>query len=313
MIKSSKEIIEAARTLSQGGKRRRVAVAAAEDADVLGAVRSAYDDGICCASLFGDEKKIRELAGIHNLSLDHLDIVHQPDPHQAVLQAVELAAEGQADVIMKGFVSTSDLLKGVLDKRFNLRASPALSHVAVLDVPGHDRLLMITDGGMVVKPTVEQKYDMLKNAVMVGRALGISPVKVALSSAGDQVSSAMPQSVECVQVVKRVTEDRLEDCEVAGPMGFDVAFSPDVAARVGIQNSVAGQADVYLTGSIEEGNITAKSMIIFAGAVFAGVIVGAKVPVSLVSRTDPVMGKKTSIALACLIADFYRREGKERR
>jgi len=304
MIKSSAEIIEAARKLSQGGKRRRIAVAAAEDADVLGAVRSAYDDGICSASLFGDEKKIRDLAAKQNLSLDHLDIIHQPDPHQAVLRAVAFAAEGQADVIMKGFVSTSDLLKGVLDKRFNLRASPTLSHVAVLDVPGHDRLLMITDGGMVVKPTVDQKYDMLKNAVMVGRALGISPVKVALSSAGDHVSNAMPQSVECAQVVKRATEDRLEDCEVAGPIGFDVAFSPDIAAQVGIQNSVAGQADVYLTGSIEEGNITAKSMIIFANAIFAGVIVGARVPVSLVSRTDPVIGKKTSIALACLIADF---------
>jgi phosphate butyryltransferase len=313
MIKSSADIIEAARKLSQDGKRRRVAVAAAEDADVLGAVRSAYDDGICAASLYGDEKKIRDLAAKQNLSLDHLDIINQPDPHQSVMQAVELAANGQADVIMKGFVSTSDLLKGVLDKRFNLRASPTMSHVAVLDVPSHDRLLMITDGGMVVKPTVDQKYDMLKNAVMVGRALGISPVKVALSSAADHVSSAMPQSLDCAQVMKRAAEDRLENCEVAGPMGFDVAFSPDVAAHVGIQNSVAGQADVYLTGSIEEGNITAKSMIIFANAVFAGVIVGAKVPVSLVSRTDPVLGKKTSIALACLIADLYRREGKEQR
>jgi phosphotransacetylase len=166
---------------------------------------------------------------------------------------------------------------------------------------------MITDGGMVVKPTLEQRFDILKNSVLVGKALGINPVKVALSAAADTVVAKMPQTEEDAQLVEMVKAEKIDGCEAAGPMSFDIATSADVAAMEGIKNSVAGDADVYLVGSIEECNITTKSMIIFSGAIFAGVIIGAKVPVSLVSRTDPVIGKKTSIALACLVADYYRR------
>jgi len=122
----------------------------------------------------------------------------------------------------------------------------------------------------------------------------------------------MPQTEDCARIVEMVHDRNIEGCEVAGPMSFDIAMSADVAAMEGIKNPVAGNADVYLVGSIEECNITTKSMIIFAKAIFAGVIVGAKVPVSLVSRTDPVIGKKTSLALACLISDYYRRmEGEK--
>jgi len=310
MLKSSDEIIAEAQKLSRNGGPFRVAVAVAQDADVLGAVRSAYDDGICRAALFGDEKRIRKLADEHGIELDGLDIADQPDPAGAVLEAVESAASGKADVIMKGFVSTSALLKGVLNKRFDLRAAPTLSHVAALTLPGYHKLLMITDGGMVVKPGLAQKLDILKNAVLVGKALGIDPVKVALSAAADEVTSRMPQTEEDAELVELVRKEKIDGCEVAGPMSFDAATSKAIADRAGIAGSVAGDADVYLVGSIEECNITTKSMIIFAKAIFAGVILGAKVPVSLVSRTDPVIGKKTSIALACLVADYYQRTGE---
>ncbi len=309
MLKSSDEIIAAAQKLSRRGKPFRVAVAAAQDADVLGAVQSAHDDGICVGSLFGDEEKIRQLAAEHNLSLDGMDVVNRTDAGEAVLSAVEMASTGEADVIMKGFVSTSTLLKGVLDRRFNLRAGPTLSHVAVLTLPGYHKLLMITDGGMIVKPTLEQRLDILKNSVVVGRALGIDTVRVALSAADEEITSRMPQTEEDAKIVEIVDREKIEGCLVAGPMSFDVAVSSEIAAREKIDNPVAGDADVYLVGSIEECNITTKSMIIFAGAIFAGVIIGAKVPVSLVSRTDPVVGKKTSIALACLVADYYQRTG----
>lgn len=311
MLKSSQEIIEAARLLSQDGKRPRVSVAVAQDADVLGALRSAYDDGICDASLFGDEARIRELAEENNISLKGLEIFDRVDVGEAVLGAVELAATGEADVVMKGFVSTATLLKGVLDKRFNLKAGPTLSHVAVLTLPGYHKLLMVTDGGMVVKPTIEQKLDILKNAVLVGKSLGIEPVRVALSAAADTVVGRMPQTEENAQLVELVREENISGCEVAGPMSFDIATSANIAAMEGIKNPVAGDADVYLVGSIEECNITVKSLIIFAKAIFAGVIVGARVPVSVVSRTDPIDGKKTSIALACLVSDYYRRTAGE--
>ena len=313
MIKSSTEIIEAARALSKGGGRRRVAVAVAQDADVIGAVQSAQADGICEGSLFGDEKKIRELAAQNEVPLEALEIINQTDAQKAVLDAVECAASGKADVVMKGFISTSALLKGVLDKRFNLRTSPTLSHVAVLTITGYHKLLLMSDGGMVVKPTIGQRLDILQNAVLVGKALGIDPVKVALSAAADKVTGGMPQTKEDAELVRMIEAQKIGGCIAAGPMSFDVATSKVIAGRAGIDNPVAGDADVYLVGSIEECNITSKTMIVFAGAIFAGVIVGARVPVSLVSRTDPVIGKKTSIALACLVSDYYRRmEGEGR-
>ena len=309
MLRSSQEIIDAAKAFSHAGTRPRISVAAAQDADVLGAVRSCYDDGICDATLFGDKGKINELADGNAVNLDGLDVIHEPDDGHAIHRAVALAASGEADVIMKGFVSTSTLLKGVLDKQFNLRAAPTLSHVAVLTLPGYPKLLMVTDGGMVVKPTLRQRLDILKNAVLVGKALGIKPVRIALSAAADSVFASMPQTGEDASLVKSARDEKIEECEVAGPMSFDIATSAEIAAREGLQNPVAGNADVYLVGSIEECNITTKSLIIFAGAIFAGVIIGARVPISVVSRTDPVIGKKTSIALACLVADYYRRVG----
>ena len=311
MITSAQGIIDAARKLSAGGRRRRVAVAAAQDAAVLEAVMSARDDGICDASLFGDKSAITKLADENGLDLGGMDVVDRPDAKDAVAEAVGLASSGEADVIMKGFVSTSGLLKGVLDRRFNLRKSPTLSHVAVLDIPGYHKLLMTTDGGMIVKPSKEQRLDILKNAVLVGKALGIDPVKVAVSAATDSPTPSMPQSRESAEIAEMVKKQNIAGCLAAGPMSFDTAVSAEIAGREGITTPVAGDADVYLVGSIEECNITTKSMIIFAEAVFAGVIVGAKVPVSLVSRTDPVYGKKTSIALACLVSDYYRRTDKE--
>jgi len=310
MLRSSHDIIEAARRLSKGG-RRRLAVAGAEDADVLGAVRSACDDGICNASLFGDESKIADAAEKNKISLEGLEIIHKSDSTAAIYGAVELAASGGADVIMKGFVSTSALLKGVLDKRFDLRSSPTLSHIAVLSVPGREKLMLLTDGGMVVSPTPEQRFDIVKNALVVARSLGIDPVRVALSAAANDVRQTLPRTGESARLAEMVNKAGWDGCLATGPISFDAAFSPEIARKAGRSDEIAGQADVYVVGSIEECNITAKSMIIFAEAIFAGIIIGSKLPVSLVSRTDPVIGKKTSIALACLVSEYYRRTGGE--
>ncbi len=309
MIRSSDEIIRAAQRLSTR-VRRRVAVAVAQDIDVIAAVRSAYDDGICDALLVGDEAAIRVLADKNNIPLEGLQIINRTDPRLAVWEAVRAAAEGDADVVMKGFISTSEILKEVLDKKFNLRTSPTLSHVAVLDIPGYHKLMMLTDGGMVIKPDIRKRLEIVKNAVQVGRALGMKDVKVALSAASERVDENMPQTIEAEKLLELIRNDKVANCTVAGPMTFDIATSKSVASKAGIDNPVAGDADAYVVGSIEECNITAKTLIVFARAVFAGVIVGARIPVSVVSRTDPMYGKKTSVALACLIADYYRRSKK---
>jgi len=304
-IYSSDQLIERAVAVAEAGRKKTVAVAAAQDADVIGAVAEAQADGFLDGILFGDEEKIRAMAGDLKISIDNLTVKDEPDPLAAAHAAARLASEKKADAIMKGFLPTSALLKVVLDKQYGLRGPNTLSHCAVLDIPGYHKLLNFTDGGMVVRPNSEQKYQILENAVMVGRALGLSPVKVALSAATDKYTERMPHTLSDVDTVIPMVLKRLEDVVIQGPLSLDLASSRSVAERHTNTGEVLGDADIYVVDSIEEGNIIAKSLIQFAEAVFAGVIVGARVPVSLVSRTDTVKNKKASLALACVIADYY--------
>jgi phosphate butyryltransferase len=305
-INSSDEIIAAAAKLSNKGKKKMVAVAAAQDADVIEAISSAHAEGVLDATLFGDADLIGKMAAESKIDIAPFKIVDEKDAKKATTQAVKMAAEGKADVIMKGFVSTSALLKTVLAKEFGLRTKNTLSHIAVLDIPGYHKLIGMTDGGMVVKPDRKQKLQLLENAVHVARALGIKPIKVALSGAVDEISDDLPQTGECREFIEKAEQLKLDDVIIEGPLTFDAATSRDIALIKGLKGRVAGDADIYLMNTIEECNVVAKVLINFADAVFAGVIVGAKVPVSLVSRTDTAKNKKASVSLACLIAEHYR-------
>jgi phosphate butyryltransferase len=309
-IHSSDEIIAAAGMLSAAGKKKMAAVAAAQDVDVIGALASAYADNILDATLFGDKPLIEKMAQEAQIDISGLDVIHEGDVKKATIGAVKMASDGKADVIMKGFVSTSALLKTVLSKEFDLRAKNTLSHVAVLDIPGYHKLISMTDGGMVVKPDIDQKLQILENAVLVCRALGLSPVKAAISGTVDDDFDWDATAVECRELKRRIADMKIADLKVKGPLTFDAATSPRIAQLKGVSGPVAGDADIYLMHTIEECNIVAKALINFADAVFAGVIVGARVPVSLVSRTDTAKNKKASVSLACLIADYYDRIGK---
>lgn len=306
-IHSAQQLIERAIQIAESDRRKRVAVAAAQDADAIAAVAQAHRDGFLDAVLVGDKDKIQQLADLESVDISKLELVNCIDVSDAAHEAVRLAANGDADLIMKGFLPTSALLKTVLDKDYHLRATNTLSHCAVLEIPGYHKLLNFTDGGMVVKPDVEQKVQILENAVLVARALGLSPVKVAISGASERISDAFPHTFSDAESVKPEAGRRLSDVVIQGPLPFDLATSKVAAEYRSYEGPVLGDADIYLVDSIEEGNIVAKSLIQFAGAIFAGVIVGAKVPVSLVSRTDTVMNKKSSLALACVIADYYKR------
>lgn len=291
-ISSFGQLIAQAVAIAQEGRRKTVAVAAAQDADVIDAVSQAQADGFIDGILVGDAREIRALAEQNGANLAHLKIVDEPDVDRAAHAAVRLAADKKADVIMKGFLPTSAILKVVLDKQYGLRGPNTLSHCAVLDIPGYHKLLNFTDGGMVVKPTPAQKLEIIDNAVLVAQALGISPVKVALS---------VVNTPELMVDALHKTGGML----IEGPLSFELATSRLAAERYGLRSDTVGDTDVYVVDSIEECNVVAKSLINFADAVFAGVIVGARVPVSLVSRTDTVRNKKASLAIACLIADYY--------
>jgi phosphate butyryltransferase len=308
-ITSSDEIIQAAVELARQGEKKMVAVAGASDTDVLDALSSAHSDGILTATLFGDREKIQTAADESNVDITPFEIVHCRDAEESARGAAKMADDGRADVIMKGFVSTSALLKMILSKDFRLRTKNTISHSAVLDIPGYHKLLQMTDGGMIVRPDVEQKIQIMENAVLVGRALGISPVKVALSGAVDRFYGDFDQDGDTKAVLDRIISLKLRDVLVQGPLTFDAATSKEIAGIKGVEGPVVGDADIYLVSSIEECNIIAKSLINFADTVFAGVIVGAAVPVSLVSRTDTAQNKKASVSIACLVAEYYKSTG----
>jgi len=306
-IHSSDQLIARAVDIAKEGRRKTVAVAAAQDVDVIGAVAQAQADGFLDGVLIGDETKIRALANEGNIDIAALEVVDMKDVSQAAHYAARLASQKKADAIMKGFLPTSALLKTVLDKAYGLRGKNTLSHCAVLDIPGYHKLLNFTDGGMVVKPDSDQKLQILENAVLIGRALGLSPVKVAVSAASDKVSEKMPHTLTDMEFVIPKALELLDDIVIQGPLTLDQATSKEAAAHYNVGGSVIGDADIFLVDSIEECNIIAKSLIQFAEAVFAGVIVGARVPVSLVSRTDTIKNKKASLAIACVLADYYDR------
>jgi phosphate butyryltransferase len=258
--------------------------------------------------LVGDERKIRMLADELNLDISAFEIVNASEIEDAAGHAADLAASGDADIVMKGFLPTSTLLKAVLSKERGLRRSDVLSHCAVLSHPDYPRLLNITDGGMVVNPDFNQKVRIIENAVTVMRSLGIDKPRIALLAATDIVNPEMPRAVEDAIIAKMADRGQIKNAVVDGPLTLDAATMPNVAEYYGINSPVAGQADVLVANSIEEGNIISKSLILFGNAVFCGVIVGAAVPVSLVSRSDPPRNKLASVAVAVVLSDYLQRE-----
>ncbi len=287
---------------------RRVAVAAAEDSAVLQAVVEAKAQGIADAILVGNRDKICRLADQLHLDISGFSHKAADEVEAAASRAAKLAASGEADIVMKGFLPTSKLLKAVLAKEHGLKRSEVISHCAVLSIETYPRLLNITDGGMVVNPDFNQKIKIIENAVIVSKALGISRPKVALLAATDVVNPNMPRAMEDAVIAKMADRGQIRDAIVDGPLSLDAATLPKVAELFGIESPVAGQADVLVTNSIEEGNIISKSLILFGGAVFCGVIVGAAVPVSLVSRSDPPRNKLASVAIAVVLSDYLQRE-----
>lgn len=309
-ITSSDQIIATAQRLGQENGPFRVAVAAAEDAAVLAAAAEATKAGIAKFNLCGSTAKLKELTEANGIDFSLFTVSDSDNPTKSAQLAAAAADSGEADVIMKGFLSTSALLRTVLSHEFSLRGKNTLSHVAVLDIPGYHKLFGITDGGMVVKPNFDQKVQLVENAVELFHALGYEKPKVAVSAPIDYINPKIPATMEATQLTAMAKDGLITDCEIFGPVTFDAATNRDIATGRGIKNYVAGDADIFLVDSIEECNVVSKVMILFSPATFAGVIVGAGVPVSLVSRTDTARNKLASISIACLLAHHYKVRAK---
>jgi len=302
MIKNFDQVIEIAK--KRGPKK--VALACAEDIDALKAINEAKKVGIVEAILVGDEEKIKVNAKNENIDLSQYEIVHEADMVEASRKAVELVSTGKAHMVMKGLVDTSIILKAVLDKEIGLRTGNPLSHVALFQVPGFDKMHLVTDAAMTIAPDLERKKALINNVVPVARALDIQMPKVAVICAKEKPNPKMPDTMDARALQEMNERGEIKDCIVGGPLALDNAVSKKAAEIKGIDHPVAGDADILLTGDIEAGNVLYKSMIYFGKAKNAGVIVGAKAPIVLTSRADSDEAKLYSIALGVLCAaEFF--------
>lgn len=288
---------------------KKIAVAAAQDSAVLEAVREAKAQGIADAVLVGDEAKIREIAAEIDMDLTGYRIIDEPDMAQAALKAVKLAHDGEVDMYMKGLVDTKNFLKSVLDKEVGLRTGGPLSHVAVFEVPGIDRLLFLTDVAFMTYPTLEDKVNIIKNTIPVCNACGISDPKVAPLAAVEVVNPKMEVTVEAAELTKMCEEGQLTGCIVDGPLSLDLAIDPEAAKHKGATGrKIQGDADILLFPDIHAGNLVYKCLVHTVPGIQNGcILTGTKVPVILTSRSDTFETKVNSIALAAVVAEELKK------
>jgi len=286
---------------------KHVAVACADEVSVLQSVVEARRQAIATYTLVGDKARILEIAEAEGLEVDGDNIIDEPDDVTAARKAVELVSSGQAEILMKGLIHTDDFLRAVLDKEVGLRAGTVMSHVFVLQVEELDRFLLVTDGAMNISPDLEQKAEIIMNAIHLADILGIEQPRVACLAAVEVVNPAMPATVEAASLAKMSERRQYSPSAIVdGPLALDNAISALAAKTKRISGPVAGKADILLVPDIESGNMLAKAFVFMQNGVAAGVLLGASAPVVLTSRADPTQNKLMSIALAVLISDIER-------
>ena len=287
----------------KGDKRVNLSVAAAHDEEVLLAIKSAVEMEIITPILIGQEHKIRKISKEINFDLDNVKIINKETIEECAETAVKLVSSGEADFVMKGLLDTSVILKAVLNKEWGLRTDSLLSHVMVYEVPSYDKLLVTTDGGMNIEPDYDQKVKILKNAIEATKPLGLKHIKVACLAAKEKVNSKMQATVDARALQEAGERGEFgNDVTVEGPLAFDLAVSKEAAKVKGFKSKVSGETDIMLMPTIEVGNGIGKALTYFAGAKSAGIIMGAKAPIVLVSRADSHESKLYSIAYGALIA-----------
>jgi len=276
-----------------------ISVAVAQDKDVLEAIKLAQEAQLARAVLVGNKAEIIPMLEEIGLSDDIL-IIDEPDINKAALKAVSLLKKREAQVLMKGLINSSDFLKAVLNSKEGLRTGRLLSHLAAFEVPGQEKLVFHTDGGMNIAPDLEQKKDILINAILALNAMGVEKPNVAVLTANEKVNPKMPATVDAQALVEMWEKGVFPPCVVEGPIALDVAVSSEAALHKGIESKISGKVDLFLMPNIETGNACGKAMVHYAGAKMAGLVLGATNPIVMTSRAETAIGKLNSIALACL-------------
>jgi len=298
-IRSLTELMEYAREIGP----RKISVALAEDPEVMEAVEDARKNGIATAILVGNAVKIADVAAKLGIDLANYKVVDERGDENAVaLKAVELVSSGSADILMKGMIKTANFLRGVLNKEKGLRSGALISHVYIHQVEGYDRVFFVCDPAFNMYPDLQAKVNILNNTVELAHAFGIQTPKVAVLGAVEVVNPDMPCTLDAAALAQMSRRGQIKGCVVDGPFALDNAISVEAAKHKGIESEVAGNADILLVPDIEAGNMMAKAIVYFSRNKTAGLVLGAKAPVVLTSRTDTAETKLLSIASAVALA-----------
>ena len=276
---------------------RKIVVAGAGGPAVMEAVKNAKNQGIMQPILVGDAEEIKSAAKNVGLNLEDIEIYDKKGDREAADASVNLIHDQTADGLLKGKVSSATLLKAVLHRKEDLSEGSLLSHVAIMEVPTYHKLLAVTDGGMVIQPTLEQKVGILKNSIRLMRKLGIAKPKVAVMAAIEEVNSGMPETEHAAALVKMAEKEDFGEVIVEGPLAIDLAFSPEAARIKNFESRVSGDPDILLMPDIACGNIFSKGLFYLAKGKPAGIVMGATKPIILLSRADDAETKFNSIAL----------------
>ena len=279
----------------------RVAVAAAAHKLVLQSVQRAVAHGLIVPLLVGREEDIRAQAEAIDWDLPDEWIITTPTNRAAADEAVALVRKGEAQVLMKGYLHTDEMLRAVLRQETGLRTDRLLSHVFVLEVPTYHKLLLITDAAINITPDISQKAAITQNAVDLARRLGVEQPKVAALSSVETINPSIPSTVHAACLSKMAERGQIKGAIVDGPLAFDNAISAEAAQDKGIASPVSGDVDVVVVPDLDAGNILSKNLEYLASAKMAGIVMGASAPVVLTSRSDPPRARVFSLALASLL------------
>ena len=280
--------------------RAKVAVAAAADKEVLEAIKLAEIEGLITPILVGDVIEIKRLAKEIGFSLNGAELIHEPNLEAVTHKAVDAVVDGQAQFLMKGLINSADFLRAVLRPVRGLRTGRLLSHLSALQVPGFPRLLFVTDGGMNISPNLAQKKEIMENSLLYLKGIGMNSVNVIVLTANEVVNPKMPATMDAQALVEMSLAGEFPGAIVEGPLALDGAVSAAALKHKGISSQINGDVDLFLVPSIEVGNVLLKSMVYFAGATMAGIVLGAQVPIVLTSRSDTPRSKFMALTMAAL-------------
>ncbi len=296
-VKNFEEMFDTLRSLP----KKKIVLVGAEDIEGIKAVNEAAESGIVDAVLVGDGKIVSE--NMKKLGISKkFEVVDVPDVQEASRIGVSLVSEGKADIVMKGLVKTSVLLKAVLNPQWGLRSGNLLSHLVIAEAKDYGKFIGITDGGMIIRPNLEQKVGIIKNAVEFFHKMGNPNPRVACVAAVEVVNPDMPETVEAAQLAAMWKRKQITGCIVDGPLGFDNALDERAAKVKHVESEVAGRADILLVPDIHSGNFLGKSLDYCAHYTIGGIVLGARAPIVIVSRADEAKAKLASIALGALFA-----------